>query len=107
MTNEEAIVVATDWLRDNDHSFGALRYARFMWDFRSGLGLASAYLARHFFYIPSQFGTGVQLPRYFLLEQGWLVVFNPDEREAENPDECVLVWIDEWRGTVRGRVPGR
>lgn len=107
MTREEVIAVATDWLQGSGHSFGSLRYARYLWDFRSGLGLACDNLARHFVYIPSPFGPGVQMPRYFQMEQGWLVVFNPPERDAENSDECVVVWVDESRGTVQGRVPGR
>jgi hypothetical protein len=76
-----------------------------MWDFRSGEGLACDYLARHFVYIPSPFGSGLQVPRYFQMKHGWLVVFNPNEQEAENPDQCVVVWVDESRDTVRGRVP--
>ena len=99
--------MATNWLRDNDHTFGSLRYARYMWDFSSGLGLACDYLARHFIFVPSPFGPGIQLPRYFQLAHGWLVVFNPDDQEAENPDECAVVWVDESRGSVRGKVSGR
>lgn len=104
LNRDEAITVAKDWLQIRDHLFGSLRYARYVWEYSSELGVACDYLVSKFVYIPSPFGLTINLPQSFRWEQGWLVVFNPHGREAENSDQCVLVWIDEVRGTVQGKV---
>ena len=107
LTENEVIAFAIDWIRTYGRKFGALRYARYMWDFRSGLGFEGDRLARHFVYFPTPHGRYIQLPEYFEFKQGWLVVFNPQEREAENPDECALLWIDDSSNSVREKVPSQ
>lgn len=105
MTREEAIAQATGWLDHHGHDFGTLRYARYMWDFRSGLDLACDRLAWQFFFLPSPFGSGIHLPNCFRLNHGWLVVFDPPDQPAENPEQTIVLWVDEVRGSVEGRVP--
>ena len=33
-----------------------------------------------------------------------MVAFDPSEREAERPEECTVVWVDESSGSVVGSV---
>jgi hypothetical protein len=101
MTREEAVAAASDWLQSRSHRVGVLRFAGYAWDFRSGYGLWNGLFTRGLITIPSL----DTLPPIFWLVHGWLVVFNPSGSEPEHPDGCVVCWVDEVSGRIRGRFP--
>jgi hypothetical protein len=103
MEAHEASVVANDWMSGHGFATGRLRHVRYLWDFCSGHRISCDRVARRFFFIPSPFG--FSSPVACALAHGWLVVFDPPSREAENPDECPAVWINECDGAVHGDIP--
>src|SRR2546423_610804 len=94
-------------LEETGNIAGSLRYARYLWDFRSGLTVACDQQANRLFYIPSPFGPSPQGLFLHRLTHGWLVVFNPPDREAINPEECIVAWVDEADSHVRVALPSK
>ncbi|MBI2805929.1 MAG: hypothetical protein HYX68_13190 [Planctomycetes bacterium] len=104
MTKAEAIANATAWLNERRFAIGSLRYCRYMWDFRSGLELACDRQVGRLTFVPSPFGGELFVLPTYSLSHGWLTVFNPEARDAETPEQCVIVWIDEVSGEISGRM---
>jgi hypothetical protein len=108
---EEAIEAATRWLRSCGHSFGALRFACYQWDYRSGYELWGRHYTRGLITVPTLgFLRGdpnrplVTFQRYRLVH-GWAVVFDPLDRVPEGPEDCFVVWVSELGSSLRSRQP--
>jgi hypothetical protein len=105
MTRDDAISRSTDWLERNGHRVGPLRYASYLWDFRSGAELSNRQLLFHLLYIPSPHGRIRSWPSAYVLTHGWLVVFDPASGPARCPEDCPVVWVDEAGESIRGYMP--
>ena len=100
MTRNDAVSLATDWLFTREIRVGACRYASFKWDF------AKEDVASGVALLPSPFGWhgGEHCTQIRKLCEGWLVVFNPPDREPEGRDQCIVVWIGETKREIRQQV---
>ena len=97
MTRDDAVRLASDWLFTRGIEFGSCRYASFKWGFSRDEALSGGMRL-----LPSPFGwrSGPDGDARELCE-GWLVVFNPAEGEAQRRDQCVVVWIGETQPEIR------